>query len=307
MAEVAGLVIGGIGLAATFDTAVNAFDRVETGKAYGRDYQEASLSIATLQLRLVRWRNTVKIVDDASLERSGLPVASAEAAEVLGGLLGSIARNFSDAEQVARLHKPKAGSIEPRTPATGSAMIDELEKKVRDLTLQRQKGSSFKQKVRWVFKDQKRFDNIVRTLRDQVTDVEELFPADEYQAQQNALVKYAQDDAKQLTEAPTVIQPSEVEEPEDAALSLLKAAELVDPQLKEALDNIAKSKTGHIHGKLTMTDNAKALEGLLVTSDYNGPTNITDGHTHTYGDTTMSGNARITRGTQLGGKGVFDD
>lgn len=290
-----------------FDAAVNAFDRVETGKAYGKDYQEAALSLATLQLRLARWGNTIKIVDDASQETSGLPVAPAEDTEVFEDLLGSIARNFEDAEKVAKRHKLKATSTVQSSPADGSNTIDELEKKVRGLTLQRQRSSSVGQKARWVFHDKKYFGEIITSLTRQVTEVIELFPADVYQAQQQALEKYAQDDAQQLSKATEVIQPSEIEEPEDAAVALLKATERVDPQLKDLLGKIAEQKTGHRFGKLTMQDKARAIQGLQVTGDYRGPTNITDGHSHSYGDVNMSGESRIQQGTILGGKSIWDD
>lgn len=308
MAEVAGLVIGGVGLAAMFDATVNAFDRIETGKAYGKDYQEAALRLAALRLRLTRWRDTVKIVDDPAQEQNGIPVAPAEDAQYFEELLGSIARNFEDAEKAAKRHELKAGSAEQSLPSNGSKTMDELEKEVRGISLRRQKGSSVLQKVRWVFHDQKRFDKIIGSLTDQVTDVVELFPADKYQAQHKALVKYAQDDAEQLDKAVEVIKRSETEELEDARITLMNATELVDPQIKELLGKVAEKKTGHIYGKVTMRDSAQAQNGRYIDSSYRGldPEKFS-GTQNRYGDVDMSGSSRMHQGDKFGGSYILDN
>ena len=48
MAELAGLVIGGAGLATLFDSCMNAFQYVDSAAAYGKDYQKAALRISPL-------------------------------------------------------------------------------------------------------------------------------------------------------------------------------------------------------------------------------------------------------------------
>ncbi|CAK3818241.1 Hypothetical predicted protein [Lecanosticta acicola] len=306
MAEVAGLVIGGVGLAAMFDVCMNAFDRVESGKAYGKDYQEAALSLRTLQLRLARWRETVEIVEDSSQANYGVPVASQAQAELLGDLLGSIEGKFKDAEKAGKLHKFKNPTAPP-PPADGSWTINALEEKVQTMSLERQKKTSVAQKTRWVLHDKKFFSEVIATLTRQIKDVEELFPANQYPVQQTALTKYVQQDGNALTKATQeLVPPSEVEEPEVAAAALLKATAQVDPQLKEVLNQIVQNKTGHTYGNLTLTDQAKALRGTFVASDYDGPRDI-KGHQNKYGDTHASDQTKVHEGDVYGGRYILDD
>lgn len=59
MAEVAGLVIGGISLAAIFDQCITIIKYVDSGKDCNEDYQDAALMLTLLGGRLNRWERTL--------------------------------------------------------------------------------------------------------------------------------------------------------------------------------------------------------------------------------------------------------
>lgn len=64
MAEVAALVIGGVALTGLFESAMNAFDRIESEAKYGRKFNRCALKKRLLKLCLSRWEGKIRWVEE---------------------------------------------------------------------------------------------------------------------------------------------------------------------------------------------------------------------------------------------------
>ena len=83
MADLAGVVIGGVALASLFTTCVDCFEYIQLGRDFGKNYQRSQLQLTTVQLRLLRWGQSVRIEDGSSSQQFELPVASADEAALV--------------------------------------------------------------------------------------------------------------------------------------------------------------------------------------------------------------------------------
>lgn len=136
--EVAGIVIGGVGLVVLFDNCMNAFQCIDAGRKYGKDYQEAALKVSLIQLRLARWRKTVDIVEDTSRihRQKDISFASEDGVEIVRDLLESIQIRFHEIEKASMRHGIK--SPEATHPTVPS--IDDMTAQVEQLAVARQRS-----------------------------------------------------------------------------------------------------------------------------------------------------------------------
>ena len=63
MAEIAGLVVGGVALASLFSTCTECFEDVQLVRHYGRDFEVLAVKLQLAELRLNLWGRTVWITD----------------------------------------------------------------------------------------------------------------------------------------------------------------------------------------------------------------------------------------------------
>ena len=276
--EVAGLVVGGVGLAALFDSALSGFEHIESGANHGREYNKAALKLSLNQLRLARWK------DASSGAISALPQETSRVKE----LLGEIETNFEDAQIVAKRYKQKPVlDLDKAENATIEALIA----RVRGLAIVRQKSSSFGQKTRWALHDEKKFNRLAEDQTDLITKLVDLFPATSEQQMQ--LVKR---DAQQL------IQQPEIATGPGAAI-LREAADKAYPELSLSLKAAAQGSTYTFQSVKTM-DQARVHNGNYISNDYKGGwMNVT----YNFGDVQASNYARQHNGDSYGGKSVYDD
>lgn len=294
--EVAGIAIGGIGLVALFDNCMNAFHCIDSGIKYGRDYQEAALKVSLLQLRLVRWRHTVEIVEDRSgaSRPKNIPVASDHEVEIVRDLLESIQNRFKEIERASKRHgldSPIPKATQPAVPS-----VEVLTTRMETLALTRQKTSSFSQKAKWALHDKRKLTGLIQSLDEFISDLVNLFPGT--QDQQMLLAK---------NDAAAIVKPSEIEEEDDnlvASSILNKASQEVDPELKRALEAIAQGKGRHSFGNTVIRDSAMVQQGDYVGEGYRGRQLY---GTHSFGTLDVSGTSRVQQGDNYGGKSVFDD
>ena len=298
MATVAGLVIGGISMAALVDGCMRTFDRIESARTYGRDYQKAALKLSLLQLRLSRW---VESIIEAVNQQHLVTIGTSQEAEQVKDLLGEIAESIERTKRFADRYDG------PTTPPPVSqdekeiATMDSLAQKVKTLALHRQRHSSFAQKTRWALRDQRRFKKLLDNLTESISELETLFPATRLPGVVEARDQLAK------TEASELIQPSENEEPGHAKIvvSILEdAATEVDDTLKKAVENADQNtRTGrHRYGGINVADSVRIQVG-----DYVAPGQRATGAGHLYGNLTATGTSRVQYGDNFGGKSVFDD
>lgn len=292
--EVAGIVIGGVGLAALFDSCMSAFQYIDTGKKYGADYQKAALKIAVLELRLSRWAQRVSFSGPAP---ANYTAATADQSSLVENLLDQIKEDLASAEKT-----PKRYDLS--SPGGGSVSLERLGAKFRDLSLKRQQKTSIANKTRWALKDKRRLDTLIVDITTSIASLEDVFPAlgQPSPEQRQAVIE----DVAQL------VQPAEVQEPDEASEPVIavlqEITEGVDAQLREAVD-IAASQVakGNSFSNVFTGNEARVHLGTYIASGYAGPLLSNDRHTYHADNVRTSETARLHIGESYGGKHVFDD
>ena len=294
MGEVAGLVLSAVGLAACFDSCLSAFNYVDSGTKYGKDYQKAALKISILQLRLSRWKESVWFVDDASIGvHFSAQVATREEVARVAELLAEIQNALEDAQHVSRRYKLKESIIHPDTEQT---TMDELTAQARDLAIRRQGHASIGQKARWALHDRKKLDRLVEDLESYITSLVNLFPAIDMKQRQ-----LAKTDALELVQRPA-LELSRDEKTTPPSTILQDATFQTDRVLyKEVQINIDIAKSGHTYEDMEVGDEVKAKFGNEIAADhkFTGPG-------HNYKNIRATGKATVLYGDSYGMRSIFD-
>lgn len=298
MAEVVGLVLGGISMAALVQTCTQAFDQVESARTYGREYQKSALKLSLLELRLTRWVGSVI----ETVKQKNIVIGTSEDAEKVRELLGEIAETFQRAERYAVRHKtarPTEGHVNDDDDEE-VATVDVLAHRVKTMALHRQKTSSFGQRTRWALLDQRKFKRLLSDLGDSISELETMFPAEQMLMISESRKQRAKAEAMKL------IQPSQAEVKDSGVLvSILEdAAADVDQVLNEAVEKAAQDTriARHTYGEINVADTVRISVG-----DYIAPGQQQSGPGHTYGRLTATGSSRVLYGDNFGGRSVFDD
>jgi hypothetical protein len=183
MAELA---IGAAALAGLFNNAVDCFEFIQLGRAFGKNFQTSQLKLDNARLRLSRWGKSMDLDQDigdiASLQGRLEPAADVKQAE---DLLGQIITLFADAEGVSKKYRSRtapqdAGSLAVHNPRTDlDPVIATLHQKMRTMSIERQNRSSVLQKTQWALYQEKHFRRLIENVTGLVDDLVELFPAAE--------------------------------------------------------------------------------------------------------------------------------
>lgn len=179
-----GFAIGVISLAALFDNAVNCFEYIQLGRAFGKNYQVSLLKLDNARLRLSRWGKAVGLGCDVENTRSLQSRIAAPSPEVkqAEAILGQIVDLFLVAEGVSNKFKTRVSSND-----TKLVLYDEkkdmepvprlLHEQMRELSISRQKGTSFLKKAKWALYEEKQFKRLIEDITELVNALVELFPA----------------------------------------------------------------------------------------------------------------------------------
>lgn len=292
--EVAGVIIGGVGLAALFDTCMNTFEYVDTGKKYGVDYQKAALKVSVLELRLSRWGQQVQF--SATTARN-------PSADQVEGLLGQIQMDLEDACKASKRYVLPA-SKGMYQEGVGSVSLESLGDRFRSLSLKRQKRTSLIKKTLWALRDKRKLDGLISDIKASVDSLESLYPAIKSPSREQR--QAVTEDVEQL------VQPSEIEEPgEDTGpiiAVLREVTEGVDDRLHEAVDlAAAQVVSGDSFKNIFTSDRAKVMFGGYVASGYTGSVLEERKFTQTVNNMVTTDDAKVIIGNSHGGKGFWDD
>ncbi|KIW88095.1 uncharacterized protein Z519_11205 [Cladophialophora bantiana CBS 173.52] len=283
MAEAAGLVIGAVSVAGLFTNCVDCFEYVQIGRNFGKNYQRSLLRLDVVKLRLSRWAEAVNNSSDSYQAA----IDTTKKAQKVGEILGEIIELFADAERVSEKYKAKATGDELAVYNADDELepdILSIHKKMRELALKRQKRSSFVRKAAWALYEEKNFRRLIEDVTALVDALVELFPA-------------IQDRQQQLS-----AQEAEELKEERRLDALEEAAEGVDQQLQDSVQQAIASQSGH-----TFRDNM-AMENARVRYGDEHAVGVTStGAGHRYGGNTAQGSSRVHYGNQFGGKSVLDD
>jgi hypothetical protein len=291
MGEVAGLVVGGIGLLALFETSMTCFDYIDTGRKYGKDYQKFVVAMSVLELRLSRWGDLARLRDNSSH-------ITGDEARLITELLGSIKADLEDAGHVSKRYELKA------LPEDGTIKLQTAAERFKRRARIRQHRTSVGKKVKWALRDQGKCNNLIKEIERGIADLELVFP---YTNPQSQLVhRAAIEDAQQLM-APTEVE-ADLEPSTTPDIETLREATENDRVLQQVLDIVTQqtSSADEIRNIFTSGKARVALDDF-VASGYTGPAPTERTRQRVIENVGTTDEARLLVGKNYGGKGVFDD
>ena len=185
MTDVAGLVIG---VMAMWNTCVEVFDIVDSGKKYGMDYEILRVKLEVERIRLLTWGDAVGLCE----VREGRPSPNArfnrnDIHGTVMRLLGCIQHVFENTE---RLHEsyglcPVIPSIPDRADDEGSpaqsqlilgAIFKRAYETLRKSAKERQRGTPLKTRTMWAIHDKRKFQNMISEIKGFNDNLVSLFP-----------------------------------------------------------------------------------------------------------------------------------
>ncbi|KAL1801568.1 hypothetical protein ACET3X_001910 [Alternaria dauci] len=181
--EPAGLAVGIVALASLFNNAVDCFEYVRLGRAFGVNFQTSSLKLGIARLRLSRWGESVGLAGDINSAQS-IQQASGLLEDVAGAetLLSQIMVLFANAEGISKEYKSGSAG-----PDANLAILDvatdmgpsgqSLHAKMRALAIKRQNNTPLRQKARWALYEERSFKELIKDVTDLVDGLVRLFPA----------------------------------------------------------------------------------------------------------------------------------
>ena len=293
MAEVAGLVIGALGLAALFETCMSDLEGIETSTGHGTAYQTCALKLRLLQLRLARWGQTIEFADSSEAFQRSTPAASEDEIKITRKLLGNIHDDLCAALGSGYADSKGAKNLGVETDTERS--LKKLAERVEAQVLKKRKPPSLSSpapRARWSLRDQRIFEKLIEDLSLAIKDLENLYPSTTIQRKLLAI-----DDAREL------VQSEEIEGPTAPRYILQEAQAEVDPTMEEAQRSLAQrsEQAYHVFQNVSLTSKANIHVGDYIANGYQAR------YGSRYRKTTAEGTARVHYGNNYGGKAVFDD
>lgn len=289
MVDLAGVIIGGISLAALFTTCVDCFNYVQLGRKFGSDYEKSQLKLDLVKLRLSRWGVSVRINGDPAERPHEVAVASLEDQETAKRLLGHICMLFEDAKNKSARFQQFARPDEQElfAPQEG-ATLQGFHEAVRTLANRRQKGTKWAKKAAWAPYERKQFIELITDITTLVNDLIELFPAAQASQTQICEVEVAEISASA---------------DEQNMLMLKDTASEVDALMQNVVTQAIERASGNTYEGLQMGEQSKLMVGNLYT-DGARPAQVPPPG-HSYKNIASSGSATGLLGDQHGGKGFW--
>lgn len=283
MAEIAGLVIGGVSLSALFDQCISIINYVESGMHCGDAYQDAALMITLLGGRLDRWK--------CAYQTARAKEATEEDGENAEHWLKQIHKRLREAEELGERYVVESSSPTSSSDTVRSRAVSSLVHRLQDRVSKRSGGLSMGKRVRWALRDEDKLSRLIEKLDRLITNLEQLFPS-------------LQDQRKQIAaaDATAVMQASDVEGYSEALEALKAAALKVDRNF-----DVAAVSTSNVYRNIEVGDRA-----MVNNANYYSETWVKSGGAigkgggHKYDGIRVSGEARVQNGDMFGGKNVFD-
>lgn len=282
MAEIAGLIIGGVSLSALFDQCISIINHVDSGMHCGDAYQDAALMLTLLGGCLGRWERAYRTeLGKASTEEDG------ENAE---HWLKQIRKRLQEAERVGERYTTEPSAVATASANAHSRAVSILVHRLQDKIFRGSDGLSLGQRTRWALRDEDKMNGLIDKLDRLITSLEQLFPGLQAQRGQIATV-----------DASAVVGQLETEGYAEALEALKEAAARVDPTF-----NVAASSTSNRYHNIEIRDSAMVSNGNYYSEEWaraNGT--IGQGSGHDYNGIRVSGQAKVQNGDIFGGKNLF--
>lgn len=282
MAEVVGLVIGGVSLAALFDQCISIIKYADSGIHCGEAYQDAALMITLLGGRLSRWERAYPI--------TRLDTATEEDGENAEHWLKQIQKRLQEAVKLGEryvVEPPSAASYATVRSKAISTLVHRLQEKL----LIGGDGLSLGQKTRWALRDEDKMDGLIQKLDRLITSLERLSPG--LQDQRNQIA---------TADAAAVVAPLDVEGHSEALEALKAAAARVDESF-----NVAAATTSHFYRNIEIYDGASVSNGNYYSEQWaKAGGAVGQGEGHDYDGVRIRGQGtKVQNGNVFGGVNVF--
>jgi len=180
--EGAGLAVGIVALATTFNNAVDCFEYVQLGRAFGTDFQTGMLRLEHERLRVSRWGQAIglsgEIKDTSSVLLATAPPENVtKADDTLKQILGL----FAKAEGVSAKYVSRTTEADRIATFDSATDMDHLGQsllaQMRTQSTNRQNKTPLTRKVKWALYDEKHFNALIQDIANLVKDLVQLFPA----------------------------------------------------------------------------------------------------------------------------------
>ena len=284
MAEIAGLVIGGVSLSGLFTSCVDCFEYIQMGRAFGQNYTMCLLQLDIAKLKLSRWAESV----NESPNQFGVELKSKQDATKVESILGGIIAIFAEAECVSKRFESEhsVSRIVRSSPENGvDVNIQSMHEKMARLAMQRQRRSKITQKMSWALYEEDHFRKILGDVSTLIDGLVNLFPP-------------AQKIQRELCRADV----EEVKSDASCLGVLEQCAKGVDLSFQEAIQHAASSGSSHEYFGNSILEEARAHYGDQIDEDV-----AVRGHSHKFKDNKSYGKSRALYGNKVGGKSILDD
>ncbi|KAJ8131536.1 hypothetical protein O1611_g2088 [Lasiodiplodia mahajangana] len=169
--------VGAIGVAAAFKACIDCFDYVQRGRHFGRDFQTSTLLLTGAKLRLACWGKAVYVDKDPLL---GKPDATPEELRMAEDSLLQILTLFTDTEKIKKKHGLSAKANRDLTTLTDSPVgrdkVAEPGNAMKEMSIKRQKSSSFIRLTSWAMCDKSEFAELLADITALIENLERIFP-----------------------------------------------------------------------------------------------------------------------------------
>jgi hypothetical protein len=181
--EGAGLAVGIVALAGLFNNAIDCFEYVRLGRAFGTNFQTSLLKLDNARLRLSRWGESVGLDGDFSNAHAiKLAIGPPEDLTAAERVLSQIMDLFANAEGISKKYRSRTGEADWNLVVLDATTDMEplgqsLHEKMRTMSIKRQNSTPLRQKVQWALYEEKHFKRLIEDVTDLVNDLVQLFPA----------------------------------------------------------------------------------------------------------------------------------
>jgi len=192
--DVAGLVIGAVGMVALWNNCVQAFDVVAAGRRYGHDYEVIRVKLEVERIRLLAWGEAVGLAQVQKADSNPVPLIDDRLNKenmrtTVLRLLGCIEHIFKDSNALERKYGLKPESLRRGEDAIsltdisteGNQFIlgsifkhtyENLQKSAKNYS----QNTPFKRKVTWAISDRSKFLALVGEIKGFNDSLVSLFP-----------------------------------------------------------------------------------------------------------------------------------
>ncbi|KAJ0114163.1 uncharacterized protein J7T55_007998 [Diaporthe amygdali] len=290
MAETFGAVASALSIVALFNNCVEAFEYIQLGRHFGRDFTRCQLKLDVARTRLSRWGQAAAIYND---HRFAAITPPDRLSQHIRAILEEIDELFQVVQKSSKRYEIDATqeNLECCTVTTMDPPARIVHDRLVTIATQRQKHTGLLKKVSWALYGAKNFDKLIEQITGFIDDLEKVSSPE--------TGRY-----RQLVDL-------EIEEIDEQSLGILHGATAgVDQALSEAVhEKLEVLVTRNRIENIRMEHSARVRVGNEWSSDalpyYR--TDATGEALNQVGSVAASGKSRIHVGQKYGGQGIFDD